>query len=251
MQTQATGPLPGPRSGSHERPAPGCPSSRRRDEPISLPSLNAGPHPLPTLKTWERATVAQDPVPGAPGAPARPFKLPGASRSQFAPPALTKSRVGARARFLRRSGRQDKGHQSGQEEEPLPHVPVRRLSGEPSPLERSGSCSHREGEAILPALPRKLSPPAPPTGEELERRSGPRKCGRRSLRVAQPASGRSRRPPPHTLVPTAGSRVPHSILGGVALPTPARARRHLGGSIPSWSLWGPVWRLAGRQLRAS
>lgn len=71
--------------------------------------------------------------------------------------------------------------------------------------------------------------------EELERSSRPRKCRRRSLRVA-PARIR---PQPQTPgLPTTGRGVPQSILGGVARPAPARTRRHLVGSVPSWPLWG-------------
>lgn len=88
------------------------------------------PHPLPTLKTSGRATVAKIPPP----APRRvPPSTPGPDKSVcspgFAPQTLTKSRVGASAWFLRRSGCQDERHQSGQEEETLPHVPVHHLSG--------------------------------------------------------------------------------------------------------------------------
>lgn len=160
-------------------------------------SLNTESHtPFPTLKTSGRATVAQYPAPSARRVP--PSTL-GPDKSvcspSFASRTLTKSRAGVRAWFLRRSGCQDERHQSGQEEETLPHVPVHHLSGQPSPEERSGNCSHWEAERIFPARPCKLFPPAPPTGKTPELGSSPRKRRRRPRRAARLASGHSRRPP--------------------------------------------------------
>lgn len=231
----------------------GCPSSREKQVPLFPLSKHREPHPPSHTENSgprHRRPVAR---PQRPSAPARPPRALGPAKPVcspgFAPPALTKSRVGASPWLLRRSGCQDERHQSGQEEETPPHVPVHPLSRPPSPEERSGNCSHwgRGGD-----------PPSSAALQTFPSRAAYREVSRARLKAPEVQAAlevsRSARFRPQS--PTPGAA--HSRKRGAAWHCGRRgAPRPGAGLTPSCGLCsllvplGHAWRRAGRQLPAS